>query len=167
MLFCLDIGQEGGIAGDLWQSLTVGAISSSRKLSNSLVLRRRMFRSNCARLFVSPPRGRLGVPSSIHEPYSGVHWQPSDRRGCWSSLGCNVGVISNNRHIIRISAIITAVSTLTAPSTSTSRGQHHRRRKPHKYYRSNNNINNPRDEKHGHEQGQVQGQEHGPQRQQE
>lgn len=62
-----------------FRTLTVGAISSSARASVRRLRLRLMFRSRRAMPDMRPSSGYFGVPSSIHDPYSGIHWQPSAR----------------------------------------------------------------------------------------
>ena len=51
----------------------VGAISPGRSAALSRARRTRMFRSTRSRSIAKPEYGVAGVPSTIHEPYSGTH----------------------------------------------------------------------------------------------
>ena len=74
------IGPPGGCAGAvnaptpiIGKHGMVGAISPGRSAALSRARRTRMFRSTRSRSIAKPEYGVAGVPSTIHEPYSGTH----------------------------------------------------------------------------------------------
>ena len=74
------IGPPGGCAGAvnvptpiIGKHGIVGAISPGRSAALRRARRTRMFRSTRSRSIAKPEYGVAGVPSTIHEPYSGTH----------------------------------------------------------------------------------------------
>ena len=81
---------------------TVGHSSSLRSTDSSRARRLRMLRSTARRSAAKPEYGSAGVPSTIHEPYSGTQLQPPaepDREESEVGDGCSL-----RRSSARISA---------------------------------------------------------------
>eukprot|EP00967_Tisochrysis_lutea_P103089 scaffold155436_cov30-Tisochrysis_lutea.AAC.3 len=88
---------------------TVGQISSAARFASSRARRIRMFRSTCIKSAAKPEYGLAGVPSTIHDPHSGIQLQCCPR---------GFELASWSRSVLRISAPRSESFTVPASASS-------------------------------------------------